>query len=196
MTGRFCPLPLRVRWKFHSAFILRPPRSSLDVHQQPWQTSALLSNHPSLLCLLCQAEKKPIHCMSAAKALSSPFSSIVCTPTTTSMHKHAWTHTLTHAFADKNMPGEPVKIWVVQQEQGVSIYSDWCSVLTFSDNGWEIMEKADLQAGNMAAAALCLSWSWMKRTGFMMLHSRLNCGCDLLHSRNIYIINGRLSDIK
>lgn len=179
LTGRFCLLPLYVLWKFHSAFILRTPRSSLDVHQQAWQTHASLSHHPSSVCLPCQAEKKPIHCMSAAKALSSPFFSRACTPTTTStcIYKHAWTHTLTHALADRNTSGEPVKIWVTQQEQGVWIYSDWCSVLTFSDNGWEIMEKADIQTVN-TAAAWCLWLSWIETSG-LTLYFDLKSVCDL-----------------
>ena len=155
-----------------------PLKISLSLHPQTFKVilrcaSAALADPrtalPSSLlsvCLPCQAEK-PIYCMSAAEALSSPSFSIVCTPTTTLIHN---TLSHTHTLADRNTSGEPVKIWGAQQEQGVWIYSGWCSVLTFSDNGWEIMEKADIHSGNIAAAGWCLSWSRMKRTGLMMLH--------------------------
>lgn len=167
-----------------SAFILRPPRSSLDVHQQPWQTHTLLSHHRSSLSACPARQKKTIYCMSAAKALSSPSFSKVCTPPSTVIHKHAYTHS--YKLADRNTSGEPVKIWVTQQEQGVWIYSGWCSVLTFSDNGWEIMEKADIQTGNIAAAAWCLSWSRMKRIGVMMLHCEVKVWLGFIAQQRLH----------
>lgn len=113
-TERFCLLPFHVLLKFHSAFISRPPRSSLDVHQRSWQTHALLSHHPSTQsdCPASQEKKKKKN-LSAAKALSSPSLSIVHTATNTSIHLYAWTHTHTHThtFVLRNMSAEPVKIW-------------------------------------------------------------------------------------
>lgn len=54
------------------------------------------------VCLPCQAEKKlATYCMSAAEALSSPSSSIVCT--TASLHKHSWTHTFSHTRWEKHV---------------------------------------------------------------------------------------------
>lgn len=70
-------------------------------------SAALADPHTALpsslfsVCLPCQAEKKKIYCMSAAKTLSSPSTPIVCTLTTTSILKHAWTHTLhTHSLTE------------------------------------------------------------------------------------------------
>lgn len=167
--------PLKISLSLHpqtSKVILRCASAAL-ADPRTALTSSLFS-----VSLPCQAEK-PIYCMSAAKALSSPSFSIVCTPTTTAIQEHAWTHTHFHIHTHwQKLAGEPVKIWVAQQEQGVWIYSDWCSELTFSDNGWEIMEKADIQAGNIAAAAWCLQWSWRQVWWCYILRS--NCGCDLL----------------
>lgn len=100
------PLPL-VSMVTHDRQVLSPSSScplkiSLSLHPQTFKVilrcaSAALADPcaalPSSLlsvCLPCQAEK-PIYCMSAAEALSSPSSSIVCTPTTTLIH-----NTLSH----------------------------------------------------------------------------------------------------
>lgn len=184
MTGRFLSPSSWCPRIFHPAFILGPPRSSLDVHWQPWQTHALL---PIILPLCLPAlpgrKKLATYCMSAAEALSSPPSSIVCT--TTSLHKHSWTHTLSHTHAERNTSGEPRKIWVAQQEQGVRNYSDWCSVLTFTENGWEIMEKCDIQSGNITAAAWCLLWSRIKETGLMTLHSKAQVWLEFIEQQQL-----------
>lgn len=151
-----------VLWKFLSAFILRPPRSSLDVHQQPdrpTHCSAIIS--PPCLPACPARERKKTLCMSTEKALTSPSFFIVCTPTSTSMHKKASAHTQKHVRWTGENLSRPTgtSVW---------LYSGWCFVLTFSDNGWEIMEKADTQAANMAAEAWCLSWPEMKRTAFTL----------------------------
>lgn len=95
MTDRFCLFPLYVLWKSHSDFILRTPRSALDVHQPAWQTHAPHSHHPSSLTACPARQKKPSYCMSAVKALSSPSNSTVCTPTPTYTRtpQQARTHT-------------------------------------------------------------------------------------------------------
>lgn len=130
---------------------------------------------PPLCVPALPGRKKTIHCMSAEKALSSPFFLRACTPKTTSTCMHG--NTLAHALADRNTSGEPVKIWVAQQEQGVWIYSDWCFVLTFSDNGWEIMEKADIRTVN-TSAAWCLWWPWIVTSG-LTFYFDLKSVCDL-----------------
>lgn len=182
-----CPLKISLSlhlWTFKvilrcASAALADPRTALP--------SSLLS-----VCLPCQAERKTSLCV--AEALCSPSFPIVCTPTATSIHRHAWTHTHTHTpthtlctLADRDKPGEPVKIWVAQQEQGVWIYSDWCPVLTFSDNGWEIMEKADIQEWNIGEATWCLSWPWAKTTALMLHFWGLDGGWDLSHRHTLLL---------
>lgn len=83
-----CPLKISLSlhlWTFKvilrcASAALADPRTALP--------SSLLS-----VCLPCQAERKTSLCV--AEALCSPSFPIVCTPTATSIHRHAWTHTHT-----------------------------------------------------------------------------------------------------
>lgn len=145
---------LHVLRKCLSAFIFRSPRSSLDVHELA--DPRFLSHHPTSLSACPARHNKPSTVCLLQKPSAHPRSQQFAHPQPrlyTSMQGH------THTLADSYMSGEPMTISVAQQEQVVWIYSGWCSVLTFSDNGWEIMEKADIQTGNIAAAAWSLSWS-------------------------------------
>ncbi len=182
--------PLKISLSLHpqtSKVILRCASATL-ADPRTALPSSLLS-----VCLPCQAEKTHLLYVCCKSPQLTLFLNSMHT------HNHIYTqacmdtHTLAYTLADRNTSGEPMKIWVAQQEQGVWIYSDWCFVLTFSDNGWEIMETADIQGGDVAAAAWCLSWSRLKRTGLMMVHLRLNCGCDLLRSSSYIIIKSMVS---
>lgn len=178
------------------SFLLMSSDFSSSLH--PWTSKVILRcasaaladpraapHHLSSLsaCPTRQKKKLATYCMSAADALSSPPSSIVCT--TTSLHKHSWTHTLSHTHTERNTSSELRKIWVAQQEQGVRNYSDWCSVLTFTENGWEIMEKCDIQSGNITAAAWCLPWSRIKETGLVTLYSKAQVWLEFIEQQHL-----------
>lgn len=93
LTDRFCLLPVSVLLKFPSAFIFGPSKVILR-----FASAALAGPHAILPPPAFLGRKKH----TAAEALSSPYFSIVCTPTLTSIHRHASTHRLTYTLVQRN----------------------------------------------------------------------------------------------